>query len=85
MRASTGDNNKKPLRKREKPESSSTRSESGDMNIEDISNARYTCDLTKLEELRTKCPWNDHPKYLTKAAISPSAVTKMVGCYVCVY
>lgn len=48
------------------------------MNIEDISNARYTCDLTKLEELRTKCPWNDHPKYLTKAAISPSAVTKMM-------
>jgi len=46
--------------------------------LENISNAPYKCDLNKLDNLRKQCPWNDNPKYLTKAAVSPSAVVKMM-------
>ncbi len=41
--------------------------------------ARYTFDVTKLEELRKSSPWTDDPRYFKGVAIGPSAVMKMVS------
>ena len=83
MKYSIEDNNKLS-RKREKSEFSSHLKFDRtikSMNMDNISNARYSCDVKKVQELRKSCPWIKNPKFLTKAAISPSAVTKiMVHC-----
>ena len=41
--------------------------------------ARYTFDVTKLEELRKSSPWKDDARYFKGVAIGPSAVMKMVS------
>lgn len=40
--------------------------------------ARYVCDLGKLQELRKSAPWTKEPKYFTSVAISPSAIMKIM-------
>eukprot|EP00574_Skeletonema_japonicum_P003582 CAMPEP_0201714266 /NCGR_PEP_ID=MMETSP0593-20130828/823_1 /ASSEMBLY_ACC=CAM_ASM_000672 /TAXON_ID=267983 /ORGANISM="Skeletonema japonicum, Strain CCMP2506" /LENGTH=428 /DNA_ID=CAMNT_0048203531 /DNA_START=15 /DNA_END=1301 /DNA_ORIENTATION=+ len=41
-------------------------------------NSRYTFNDEALAALRKSSPWKDDPKYFTSAAISPSAVMKMM-------
>eukprot|EP00586_Coscinodiscus_wailesii_P011499 CAMPEP_0172508634 /NCGR_PEP_ID=MMETSP1066-20121228/213479_1 /TAXON_ID=671091 /ORGANISM="Coscinodiscus wailesii, Strain CCMP2513" /LENGTH=367 /DNA_ID=CAMNT_0013286699 /DNA_START=12 /DNA_END=1115 /DNA_ORIENTATION=+ len=40
--------------------------------------ARYSFDATRLDNLRSRAPWKDNAKYFQKAALSPSATTKMM-------
>ncbi|KAL7494070.1 hypothetical protein ACHAWT_003818 [Skeletonema menzelii] len=42
-------------------------------------NSRYTFNDEALATLRKSSPWKDDPKYFTAAAISPSAVMKMMA------
>jgi len=44
--------------------------------------ARYSCDATRLQELRSSCPWTKDPKYFGAVALSPSAIMKiMMHCH----
>jgi len=40
--------------------------------------ARYSCDESRLQNIRSRAPWKDEPKYFRKVAVSPSATTKMM-------
>ena len=43
-----------------------------------LADARYTCDMDKLQELRKSVPWTKDPKYFKSVAISPSAIMKIM-------
>ncbi|GKY93278.1 hypothetical protein MPSEU_000295300 [Mayamaea pseudoterrestris] len=43
-----------------------------------IADARYTCDMEKLQKLRTAVPWAKDPKFFKTVAISPSAIMKIM-------